>query len=169
MKWLHRSQVNSPHKGQWRAALIFALICAWRNGWVNNRYTSNLGRHCTHFGVMAILTIHPIACWDFGYVVSHVHRWLIIAEAASSGRTWLYHEFCIVDVRLEIKPLHKTRDTIFGDIESYPFVLCQVFHTMSWNKASYMLKMYRILDWQNTPNIFFFVSCGMPYVNLMEE
>ena len=24
-----------PHKGQWRGALIFCLICAWTNGWVN--------------------------------------------------------------------------------------------------------------------------------------
>ena len=26
-----------PHKGQWRVALMFSLICAWINGWVNNR------------------------------------------------------------------------------------------------------------------------------------
>ena len=28
--------VNSPHKGQWRGALMFSLICVWINGWVNN-------------------------------------------------------------------------------------------------------------------------------------
>ena len=28
--------VNSPHKGQWRGALMFSLICAWINDWVNN-------------------------------------------------------------------------------------------------------------------------------------
>ena len=33
------SPVNSPHKGQWRGALMFSLICAWINGWVNNRET----------------------------------------------------------------------------------------------------------------------------------
>ena len=26
---IHWSPVNSPHKGQWRGALIFSLICAW--------------------------------------------------------------------------------------------------------------------------------------------
>ena len=26
---IHRSPVNSPHKGQWRRALMFSLICAW--------------------------------------------------------------------------------------------------------------------------------------------
>ena len=32
-----RSTVNSPHEGHWRGALMFSLICAWINGWVNNR------------------------------------------------------------------------------------------------------------------------------------
>ena len=31
------SPVNSPHKGQWRGALMFSLICAWINNWLNNR------------------------------------------------------------------------------------------------------------------------------------
>ena len=26
-------RVNSQHKGQWRGALMFSLICAWMNGW----------------------------------------------------------------------------------------------------------------------------------------
>ena len=26
---IHRSPVNSRHKGQWRGALMFSLICAW--------------------------------------------------------------------------------------------------------------------------------------------
>ena len=25
-----------PHKGQWRWALMFSLICAWTNRWANN-------------------------------------------------------------------------------------------------------------------------------------
>ena len=37
MRGIHQSPVNSPHKGQWRGALVFSLICAWINGWVNNR------------------------------------------------------------------------------------------------------------------------------------
>ena len=27
---------DSPHKGQWRGALLCSLICVWINGWVNN-------------------------------------------------------------------------------------------------------------------------------------
>ena len=29
---LHRSPVDSPHKGQWRGPLMFSLICTWING-----------------------------------------------------------------------------------------------------------------------------------------
>ena len=34
-----------PHKGQWRGALMFSLICARINGWVNNREAGDLRRH----------------------------------------------------------------------------------------------------------------------------
>ena len=30
---IHRSRVNSPHKGQWPGALMFSLICAWITAW----------------------------------------------------------------------------------------------------------------------------------------
>ena len=30
---IHRSYVVSPHKGQWRGALMFSLICTWTIGW----------------------------------------------------------------------------------------------------------------------------------------
>ena len=29
VRGIHRSPVNSPHKGQWRGALMLSLICAW--------------------------------------------------------------------------------------------------------------------------------------------
>ena len=48
---IHRSLVDSPHKGQWRRALMFSLICAWMNGWVNNREAGDLRRHHTHYDV----------------------------------------------------------------------------------------------------------------------
>ena len=34
VRGIHRSPVNSPHKGQCRGALMFSLICARINGWV---------------------------------------------------------------------------------------------------------------------------------------
>ena len=45
---IHRSPLKSLHKGQWRGALVFPSICAWINGWANNRETGDLKRHRAH-------------------------------------------------------------------------------------------------------------------------
>ena len=44
-----------PHKGQWRGALMFSLICAWINGWVNNREAGDMRRYCTHYDVIVMI------------------------------------------------------------------------------------------------------------------
>ena len=49
LRGIHRSPVNSPHTDQWRGALMFALICAWTNGWVNNQDAGELKRHSAHY------------------------------------------------------------------------------------------------------------------------
>ena len=46
--------VNSPHKGQWLGALMFSLICAWINDWVNNREAGDLRRHRGHYDVIVM-------------------------------------------------------------------------------------------------------------------
>ena len=47
--------VNSPHKGQWRGALMFSLIYVWINAWVNNREAGDLRRHRGHYDVIVML------------------------------------------------------------------------------------------------------------------
>ena len=54
VRGIHRSPVNSPHKGQGRRALMFSLICAWINAWVNNREAGGLRGHCAHYDVIVI-------------------------------------------------------------------------------------------------------------------
>ena len=51
VRGIHRSPVNSPHKGQWRGALMFSLIRVWINGWVNNREAGDLRRYLAHYDV----------------------------------------------------------------------------------------------------------------------
>ena len=58
VRGIHRSPVNSPHKGQWRGALMVSLICVWINGWVNNREAGDWRRHRAHYGV----TVMPTYC-----------------------------------------------------------------------------------------------------------
>ena len=43
--------VTSQHKRQWRGGLMFSLICASINDWVNNRRAGDLRRHCGHYDV----------------------------------------------------------------------------------------------------------------------
>ena len=54
VRGIHRSPVNSPHKGQWRGALMFYLICVWINGWVNNREAGDLRRYRAHYVVIVM-------------------------------------------------------------------------------------------------------------------
>ena len=66
--------VNSPHKGQWRGALMITLICVWINGCINNREAGDLRRYCAHYGV----TVMPRA-WIFNHTCTLTHTlWLMI-------------------------------------------------------------------------------------------
>ena len=67
----HRSPVNSPHKGQWRRALLFSLICTWKNGWVNNGEAADLRRHHAHYDVI-IMKIALIV-WLHSFVTCVVY------------------------------------------------------------------------------------------------
>ena len=57
VRGIHRKQVNSLHKVLWRGALMFSLICARINVWVNNGEAGDLRRHCTHYDVIVIIFI----------------------------------------------------------------------------------------------------------------
>ena len=55
VRGIHLLPVNSPHNGQWREALVFSLIHAWTNGWVNNHAAGDLRRHCAHYDVTVLI------------------------------------------------------------------------------------------------------------------
>ena len=48
---IRRSPGNCPHKGQWRGALMFSLICTWTNGLVNSRGVGDMRPHRAHYDV----------------------------------------------------------------------------------------------------------------------
>ena len=60
IKWKHfprywffvRGIHRSPVRRSFDVFLVtFSLICAWTNGWVNNREAGELTRHCAHYNV----------------------------------------------------------------------------------------------------------------------
>ena len=59
--------VNSPHKGPWREALMFSLVYACINGWVNNREAGDLRRHRAHYDVIVMKEI-----------LIHQYQWTIV-------------------------------------------------------------------------------------------
>ena len=82
VRGIHRSPVNSPHKGQWRGALMFSLICAQINGWVNTRGAGDLRRHRAHYDVIVMLLqimqhrkIHKYAGYKYQFQ-SNILSWL---------------------------------------------------------------------------------------------
>ena len=97
VRGIHRWPVNSPHKGQWRGALMFSLICAWIHGWVNNREADDLKRYRTHYDVIVMCRLHiphPKArsSWtdwpDFSAPISRPYRIMQIAIISHSLCGW---------------------------------------------------------------------------------
>ena len=76
VRGIHRSPVNSPHKGQWRGALMFSLICVWINGWVNNREAGDLRHYRVHYDV----TVMACEVWS-------QHR---LGDIYMSSAFWVY-------------------------------------------------------------------------------
>ena len=93
---IHRSPMNSPHKGQWRWALVFSLICAWINGWVNSREAGDLRRHRAHYDV-------TLMCVRASVYNINVHQWptvqccivdqgyAVLENKKVPGYWWLFH------------------------------------------------------------------------------
>ena len=61
VRGIHRSPVNSPHKGQWRGALMFSLICVWVNDWINIREAGDLRRNRAHYDVIVMKTYNMLS------------------------------------------------------------------------------------------------------------
>ena len=81
VRGIHRSPVNSPHKGQWRGALMFSLICVWINGWVNNREVGDLRRHRGHYDVNVMHGNPDLDLWH--------HRQMDLRRIGRPGTTLL--------------------------------------------------------------------------------
>ena len=67
VRGIHRSPVNSPHKAQWRGALMLSLICTRINGWVSigeagdlRRYRAHIWRHHNAEGIAPFTIYNPI-------------------------------------------------------------------------------------------------------------
>ena len=101
---IHRWQVNSPHKGQWRGALIFSLICSWINSWVNNDGADDLRRHRAHNDVTVMYFQH-IGTIIIGIIIWYRQlesRLLVLFLAATKQLYKWYFPSVRLSVRLSV-------------------------------------------------------------------
>ena len=75
VRGIHRSPVNSPHKGQWRRALMFSLNCVWINGWVNNREAGDVRRY----------RVHDVIVIKMGRVINGIALYLLFLLVKSTA------------------------------------------------------------------------------------
>ena len=90
---IHPLPVNSPHKDQWREALMFSLICTWINGWVNNREAGDLRRHRAHCDVIVMMNFNKMnGSLKFSYYLKDC---LMFSKHPPHGLsyTWLFLHF----------------------------------------------------------------------------
>ena len=85
VRGIHRSPVNSPHKGQWRGALMFSfdlhlnkrLSKQWW-GWWFETPSRSLWRHCNGFSAIFVLMCCPLSWTRFWFHIRFVetHLWI---------------------------------------------------------------------------------------------
>ena len=129
------SPVNSPHKGQWRGALMFSLICVWINGWGNNREAGDLRRYHAHYDVTVMLpSVIQYSCSPFS-------PWYLLLFVLSS------HHLITLDLPANVKDLMGWRAIhslpICNDCLDMPGSwLCHIFSTL----CSTALSSYIMID-----------------------
>ena len=106
VRGIHRSPVNSPHKGQWRGALMFALICVWINGWVNNREAGDLRRYRAHYDAIVMYI-----------AVTHSYIWYIT----------VIHNVFTIYMKLKFTPSEWTQFRHIAGVHNNTVLLCYVF------------------------------------------
>ena len=78
---------NSLHKGQRRGALVFFMICAWINCWVNNPESGDFRRHGAHDDAIVISIVSPCFhnCKLYAIITCNIKLYRLISRICDSG------------------------------------------------------------------------------------
>ena len=134
MRGIHRSPVNSPHKGQWRGALRFSLICAWINDRVNNREAGDLRRYRAHYDVI-------VMCFYYGKI------WYFLMWFLCSYTYTLLHWH--VPVKYPTNIWMWSADTLPQDMQGSMNIVHQFFmyFTQTWGWFIHVSASFAIKCW----------------------
>ena len=100
VRGIHRSPVNSPHKGHLRGALMFSLIYARINCWINNGKVGDLRRNRAHYDVTVMFGWYYIrAAWSILVQIKASHLfgakqtwWVDSTTNVRDWTTWWRHQ-----------------------------------------------------------------------------
>ena len=95
VRGIHRWPANSPHKGQWRGALMLYLICSWMNDWANNRDTGDLRRHRVPHDV-TVMRVH-ISQGTIHVSRSHFIKEVLVSIMNLHYRPYISHDIHVHD------------------------------------------------------------------------
>ena len=94
---------NSPiHKGQWRRALMFSLICVWINGWVNSGGAGDLRCYRAHYDFIVMsFTFHAVLA-EWLFCLCECTSTICLLAPFTLGRPvflgisgwWIWYEVC---------------------------------------------------------------------------
>ena len=93
VRGIHWSQVNSLHQGQWCGVLMFSLICASINGWVNNHEAGDLRHHHSHYDFTVMFS-----WWWYCFIIIVFIKGIHSVPVDSSYKwpaMWSFDVFCI--------------------------------------------------------------------------
>ena len=105
------SPVNSPHKGQWRGAVIFSLICVWINGWVNNHKDCDLRRHRAHYDATLMYSFGCVSWINQKFILPVIVNLLAGLDMSSTIK-------CRV-ITINIKPVYFPDTTLVKTVGVY--------------------------------------------------
>ena len=135
-----KSTGHRPHKGQWRGALMFSLICAWTNGWVDNWNAGGFRRRCAHYDVTVMnngfsspAKCKPSLCQQLSYHVTvpgHEQTWLEQQSPTS------FHQSYIVCQSLQSRHMVVSQTPIFKMVNT----ISQMFSALSFCSIGNVLR-----------------------------
>ena len=146
VRGIHRSPVNSPHKGQWHGALMFSLICTRINGWVNNGEAGDLRRYRAHCDV----TVMGPEMFNFD--------WIDLIRVPLLKQTFI-HIFYLINQISKEHNINRQEITANAFVHLY----CKMYSKFSWNGYFFGVLPICVNLLETNIEIMFFFSSKFSY------
>ena len=144
VRGIHRLPVNSPHKDQWRGALMFSLICVRINGWVNRRHDREAGDlrcHRAHYDVTVMR-------------LTHTHGAMVVEDKMAITSTVRLQNLMQETTRLCAVEMISSSDNVFQGKQHYQKKqACSIF----WTSHLMILQVYESIVHLSDCEIFILI------------